>query len=182
MFRICSHRENFNKATFSFQEYLCMCMLSCFSCVWLFVTLWTVAYQAPLSMGLSRREYWSGLPRPLPGNLPDWGWNPHLSCLLHWQAGPLPLAPPGKYLVLLNFKLLTYMLQWIISINYYIDNNIKCFLWLDGHESQWTPGVGDGQGGLGSCDSWGRKELDTTERLIWSDLIWLFILLVASIS
>ena len=67
--------------------------------------------QAPLSMGLSRREYWSGLPCPLPGNLPDWGLNPHLSCLLHWQAGPLPLAPPGKYLVLLNFKLLTYMLQ-----------------------------------------------------------------------
>ena len=43
--------------------------------------------------------------------------------------------------------------------------------WLDGHESQWTPGVGVGQGGLACCDSWGRKESDTTERLIWSDLI-----------
>ena len=43
--------------------------------------------------------------------------------------------------------------------------------WLDGHESQWTPGVGDGQGGLVCCDSWGHKESDTTERLIWSDLI-----------
>jgi len=42
--------------------------------------------------------------------------------------------------------------------------------WLDGHESQRTPGVGDGQGGLACCDSWGRKESDTTERLIWSDL------------
>ena len=42
--------------------------------------------------------------------------------------------------------------------------------WLDGRESQWTPGVGDGQGGLACCDSWGRKESDTTERLIWSDL------------
>ena len=41
--------------------------------------------------------------------------------------------------------------------------------WLDGRESQWTPGVGDGQGGLACCDSWGRKEEDTTERLIWSD-------------
>ena len=38
-------------------------------------------------------------------------------------------------------------------------------------ESQWTPGVGDGQGGLACCDSWGRRESDTTERLIWSDLI-----------
>ena len=44
--------------------------------------------------------------------------------------------------------------------------------WLDGRESQWTLGVGDGQGGLACCDSWGRKVLDMTERLNWSDLIW----------
>ena len=44
--------------------------------------------------------------------------------------------------------------------------------WLDGREFEWTPGVGDGQGGLACCDSWGCKESDTTERLIWSDLIW----------
>ena len=43
--------------------------------------------------------------------------------------------------------------------------------WLDGLESQWIPGGGDGQGGLACCDSWGCKESDTTERLIWSDLI-----------
>jgi len=42
--------------------------------------------------------------------------------------------------------------------------------WLDGRESEWTAGVGDGQGGLACCDSWGRKESDMTERLIWSDL------------
>ena len=36
---------------------------------------------------------------------------------------------------------------------------------LDGHESEWTPGVGDGHGGLACCDSWGRKESDTTEQL-----------------
>ena len=38
---------------------------------------------------------------------------------------------------------------------------------LDGHEFEWTPGVGDGQGGLAGCDSWGHKESDTTERLNW---------------
>ena len=43
--------------------------------------------------------------------------------------------------------------------------------WLEGRESEWTPGVGDGQGGLVCCDSWDHKESDTTERLIWSDLI-----------
>ena len=42
--------------------------------------------------------------------------------------------------------------------------------WLDGRESQWTPRVGDGQGGLACCDSWGRKESDMTERLNWTEL------------
>ena len=42
--------------------------------------------------------------------------------------------------------------------------------WLNGHESEWTLGVGDGQGGLACCDSWGRKESDTTERLNWTEL------------
>ena len=42
---------------------------------------------------------------------------------------------------------------------------------LDGHEFEWTPGIGDGQGGLACCDSWGRKESDTTERLDWMCLL-----------
>ena len=42
--------------------------------------------------------------------------------------------------------------------------------WLDGHEFEWTPGDGDGQGGLACCDSWGHKESDTTERLNWTEL------------
>ena len=40
---------------------------------------------------------------------------------------------------------------------------------LNGCESEWTPGVGDGQGGLACCNSWGRKESDTTERLNWTE-------------
>ena len=40
---------------------------------------------------------------------------------------------------------------------------------LDGRGSEWTPGDGDGQGGLARCDSWGRRESDTTERLSWAD-------------
>ena len=42
--------------------------------------------------------------------------------------------------------------------------------WLDGHDSEWTPGVGDGQGGLVCCDSRGRKESDMTEWLNWTEL------------
>ena len=41
--------------------------------------------------------------------------------------------------------------------------------WLDGREFEWTPGVGDGQGGLACCNSWGHKESDTTERLNWTE-------------
>ena len=61
--------------------------------VQLFATLWTVARQAPLSMGFSRQECWSGLPFPSPGDLPDPGIEPGSSAL---QADALPSEPPGK--------------------------------------------------------------------------------------
>ena len=54
---------------------------------------WTVAHQAPLSMGFSRQECWSGLPFPTPRDLPVQGPHPHLLHLLHWQADSLPLVP-----------------------------------------------------------------------------------------
>ena len=49
---------------------------------------------------------------------------------------------------------------------------------LDGHESEWTLGVGDGQGGLACCNSWGHKELDRTERLNWNNY-WVQVLYLA---
>ena len=73
-----------------------VCVLSRFSRGLLFATPWTVAHQAPLSVGFSRQEYWSGLPCPPPGDLPDLGLSSRLFCLLHWQADFLSLAPPGK--------------------------------------------------------------------------------------
>ena len=74
-----------------------MYVLSHFNCVQPFASPWTADCQAPLSMGFSRQEYWSGLPcPPLQGIFPTQGWNPHLLCLLHRQAGSLPLGPPGK--------------------------------------------------------------------------------------
>ena len=57
------------------------------------VILWTVAYQAPPSMGFSRQEYWSGLPFPSPGDLPDPGIEPRSPAL---QADALISEPPGK--------------------------------------------------------------------------------------
>ena len=69
------------------------CALSHFSRVQLFVTPWTVACRAPLSMGFSGQENWSGLPCPPPGDLPDPGIKPMSPAL---QAGSLPLSRWGS--------------------------------------------------------------------------------------
>ena len=63
------------------------------------MTPWTVACQAPLSMKFSRQEYWSGLPFPSPGDLPNQGVEPMSHAL---QADALPSEPPGKPLGRLN--------------------------------------------------------------------------------
>ena len=101
----------------------------------LFATLWTVAHQAPPSLGFSRQEYWSGLPFPSPWDLPDPGIEPRSPAL---QADTLTSEPFGKL--------------WRVAL-------------IGPHCIGWTLGVGDGQGGLACCDSWGRKESDTTEQL-----------------
>ena len=59
-------------------------------------TTWTVAYQAPLSIGFSRQEYWSGLPFPSPGNLPDPGVEPTSPVSPALQADPLPPRHQGR--------------------------------------------------------------------------------------
>ena len=70
-------------------------------------TPWTVAHQAPQSIGFPRQEYWNGLPWPPPGDLPDPGTEPMALSLLHWQAGSLPLVPPGKPVGMVNSKVLS---------------------------------------------------------------------------
>ena len=65
-----------------------------------FATPWTAAHQAPLSMGFSRQEYWSGLPCPPPWDLPDPGIEPRSPT---WQADSLPSEPPG----------MPWILEWV---------------------------------------------------------------------
>ena len=67
--------------------------------VGLFATPWTVAYQVPPSVGFSRQEYWSGLPFPSPGDLPNPGTEPRSPA---WQADALPSEPPEKIHSLLS--------------------------------------------------------------------------------
>ena len=70
-----------------------LCCAQSLSCVQLFATPWTVAHQAPHPWEFSRQGYWSGLPCPPPGNLPDPGIEPGCPTL---QANSLPTEPPGK--------------------------------------------------------------------------------------
>ena len=71
----------------------CVCVLSL---VLLFMTLWTVAYQDPLTLGLSRQEYWNGLPFPLPGDLLDSGIEPVFPESPALQVDSLPLSHQGS--------------------------------------------------------------------------------------
>ena len=73
------------------------------SCVWLFVTCspWTVSHQAPVPMGFSRQEYWSGLLFPSPTDLPDQGTEPASPIMV---AGSLPLSLLGALLYVIDFQ------------------------------------------------------------------------------
>ena len=83
------------------KRHMCACMLSCFSCVWLFEKLWTIAHQANLSMGFLRQEYWSGLPFPPPGDLPNPGIQPMtltlptLACEFFTTGKPMKILLTG---------------------------------------------------------------------------------------
>ena len=81
---------------------VCMCVISCFI-VSNSAILWTVALQAPLSMGFSRQEYWSGLPFPSPGDLPDPGIRLRSPAL---QVDSLPSEPPLLFI------------EWLTVSNY----------------------------------------------------------------
>ena len=88
---------------------VCVCVLSYFSCVLLFVTLWTVALQAPLSMVSSRQECWSGLPFPPPRDLPGPRIKPRSPAC---QADSLQSEPQGNFchkeeVICLHWSLLT---------------------------------------------------------------------------
>ena len=98
-----THRLSFH----SVDSFLCKrCLVwyqaQSFSYVWLFVTAWTIAHQAPLSMGLSQQEYWIRLLFPPPRDLPDPRSKPaglDFVQLLHWQADSLSLSHLGSPLV-----------------------------------------------------------------------------------
>ena len=94
--------ESFEKTIltcFLLSQKFCMCQL--LSPVQLFATPWTVAHKAPLSMEFSRQEYWSGLPFPIPGDLPDAGIQSRSLVSPALAGGFFTTSAPGKFLALI---------------------------------------------------------------------------------
>ena len=153
----------------------------------LFVTPWTGACQAPLSMGLSKQEYWSALPFPSPGDFSqprDWT---HVSCI---GRHSLPLVPPGKPIGGLHHNLLinspTERLDFPGGSN---SKESACNVGDLGSIPGWerSPGEGNehllqyscleiphGQRSLAGCSPRGRKESDTTKYSTAWSLIYTF--------
>ena len=113
-----------------------MCVLSYFSRVWLFATLWTIAHQDPLSMEFSRQEHWSVLPCPSPGDFPNPGIEtmslscPALAgrffCFFCFFVFFLPLAPPGKpERLFLSLNLLKDRLWPSVSLGFPVAQLVK---------------------------------------------------------
>ena len=132
------------------------------SCVRLFATPWTVPCQAPPSMGFSRQEYWSGLPFPSPGDLPDPGIEPRSPAL---QADPLPSEPLGLLylfiykrwivnLVLFDFHQLKKKHNWQHLITHFLLIHIYLCIWWASLVAQWIKNQPARWGGL---DPWVRK-------------------------
>ena len=86
-------------------KYICACVLSHSSHVQPLATLWTISCHAPLSMGFSRQEYWTGLPCPPPGNLPDPGLKPASSVIPCIAGGFFTTEAPGKPMLSLSWHL-----------------------------------------------------------------------------
>ena len=100
---------------------MCARVLSPFDRVRLYATLWTVAHQAPLSMGFSRQEHWCRLPCPPPGDLPDPGIKPLSPASPALQADSLPLNHQGSpWFPLIDSNVLMFQLPDLCCKNPYI--------------------------------------------------------------
>ena len=113
---MCQGHNNTKYIVSTLGKLICMCMLSSFSLVWLFGTLWTIACQAPLPMGFSRQEYWSGLLCPPPGDLSDPRIEPASPLALALQAASLPLSHrggPSKFTCHNKYASWAHWFSWI---------------------------------------------------------------------
>ena len=154
-------------------------VFSRFSSVWLFATLWTVDHQAPLPMGFSRREYWSGMPCPSWGNGPNLGTESVSPCLLHFRQILHPLRHwDASLFVKIYIYLCLYLhMGFLFGTN---GDKLTCQCrrpkrcsWIsglqrssgegNGNPLQYLPRESHGQRNLVGYSPWSCKESDTTE-------------------
>ena len=110
--------------------YACTHVLSCFCCIRLCATLWTIACRAPLSMGFSKEKTTRvGCCALLQGIFLTQGSNLHLLCLLHWQVGSLPLEPSGKPVCNYDWFSLLYRRKHSKAIFFQLKNKLKNPTW-----------------------------------------------------
>ena len=130
-----------------------------------------VAHQAPLSMGFSRQEYWSGLPFSSPGDLPDPGIKPaSLTPSLHWQVGSLPPVPPGKPKWASRWELIPTALYLVIHC--FVTSHPRAHQ-LEStrihHFSQFSACLGGSSAGLTGAYIYGCKSWDSRlSPTVWS--------------
>ena len=124
-------KKSLKSATFAFPHCLICCsfVVQSQSHALLFATPWTVAHQAPLSMGFSQQEFWSGLPFPSPGNLPDPGIKPMFpalagrSVLLSYQGSPV--------FDIVRFKESRFQPRLLVFMSFYLPITCAGFVYPD---------------------------------------------------
>ena len=126
--------------------YVCACV--CTSHVQPFMTLWTVACKAPLSMEFSRQEYWSGLPFPTPRDLPD-----PRKCLLHLCIGRWILYHHTTYTGVYKY-IYVCMCEYIEDICIYLYGLLWCFSWYRLCLRCWRPGFDPWVGKISCRRKW----------------------------
>ena len=115
LFQLKANRLKTQEELISQFKSMCVGELSCFSCVQLFAAPWTIACQGPLSMEFSRQEYWSGLPFPSPGDLPNPGIKPESVASPALASGFFTISNPWE---VYKIGIILLLMEWSAFLSY----------------------------------------------------------------
>ena len=115
LFQLKANRLKIQEELISQFKSMCVGELSCFSCVQLFAAPWTIVCQGPLSMEFSKQEYWSGLPFPSPGDLPNPGIKPDSVASPALASGFLTISTPWE---VHKIGIIFLLMEWSAFLSY----------------------------------------------------------------
>ena len=116
-----------------YMVYVYVCVLSCFSCARLSATLWTVAHRAPLCMGFSRQEYWSGLPCPPPGDSSQSRDQICVSCVSCLTSGFFTTSTTGKSSMCIYVCIYLCGIWMCVHICIWVPMCLYVYAWMYGY-------------------------------------------------